>query len=282
MGREPRFAELMSVHTPKLSWRRRTFEEYAAERRSVTVPGYVLDVADDITRHLPQNGGDEALLSLARFTTSNADDRITEELRNLRAHHWHAEWKLYDFDQPHDLKARLEAHGLVNHHVEALMMLDVAKSEPRKFGETDVVVKEASFDEFEGIVALAEEVWGCRLPWLGHMLREMTHPVRGTAKVFCARTASRIVGSGWIEFYGGSCFAQLCGGCLLPKYRGRGLYARLFERRLQEARARGVRYVVADAAPMSRAILERRGFQFVCHTYPMRTRPYDTTQVTRG
>jgi hypothetical protein len=99
--------------------------------------------------------------------------------------------------------------------------------------------------------------------------------VRGTAKVFCARTAERVVGSGWIEFHGGSPFAQLCGGTLLEAYRGRGLYSRLFELRVDEARRRGVPYIVVDAAPMSRPILERRGFRFVCNTYPMRTRPYE-------
>jgi len=120
------------------------------------------------------------------------------------------------------------------------------------------------------------------MPWLRTTLREMTHPVRGTAKVFCARTAERVVGSGWIEFHGGSRFAQLCGGSLLATYRGRGLYNRLFERRLDEARNRGVQYIAVDAAPMSRPILERRGFRFVCHTYFMRTRPYEMTRVTRG
>ena len=30
-----------------------------------------------------------------------------------------------------------------------------------------------------------------------------------------------------------------------------------------------------DEAPMSRPILEHRGFRFVCHTYPMRTRPFE-------
>jgi GNAT superfamily N-acetyltransferase len=266
-----------------LSWRREIFEQYATERRSVHVPGYKLEVADDITRHLPSGAEDEVLLWLARFTNSNADCRIAEELERLRRHGWAAEWKVQDFDEPPDLKARLEAHGLANHHVEALMVLEVAKTSRRAFPDLpEVQVKEASSDELDAIAALGEEVWECRMPWLAHTLREMTHPVRGTAKVFCARTAERVVGSGWIEFHGRSRFAQLCGGSLLASYRGRGLYARLFERRLEEARMRGVPFIAVDAAPMSRPILERRGFRFVCHTYPMRTRAYETTHVTRG
>ena len=50
----------------------------------------------------------------------------------------------------------------------------------------------------------------------------------------------------------------------------------MFERRLEAARARGVPYLAVDAAPMSRPILERKGFRYICGTYPMRTRPFDT------
>jgi len=91
-----------------------------------------------------------------------------------------------------------------------------------------------------------------------------------------------LVGSGWIDFHGGSRFAQLCGGAVREDHRGRGIYSRLFQRRLLEAKARGVPFIAVDAAPMSRPILERKGFRFVCHTYPMRTRPFETTAVTRG
>ncbi len=257
------------------SWRRGMFAQYALDRRAARVPGYTLEVASDITRHLPQGKDDEALLWLSRFPNAAAERRIAEELANLRDHGWHAEWKLQDFDQPEDLKTRLEAHGLSCHHVEALMVLDVANAQPRAFAATDVEVKVASPDEIDEIVSVGEEVWSCRMPWLAHTLREMTDPMRGTASLYCARTADRVVGSGWIEFHGGSRFAQLCGGALLDAYRGRGIYSRLFELRIAEARARAVPYVAVDAAPMSRPILERRGFRFVCHTYPMRTRAYD-------
>jgi GNAT superfamily N-acetyltransferase len=129
---------------------------------------------------------------------------------------------------------------------------------------------------------LQEEIWKCRLPWLAGVLHEMADPVRGSGVAYCARIADRVVGSGWIDFHGGSRFAQLCGGAVAEDYRGRGIYSLLFEHRVLEARARGVPFIAVDAAPMSRPILERKGFRFVCHTYPMRTRPFDTTSVTRS
>ncbi|MFZ3324179.1 MAG: GNAT family N-acetyltransferase [Usitatibacter sp.] len=251
------------------------FEQYASERRTAKVPGYALEVDTDLTRHLPQGQDDEALLWLARFARPAADHRIAEELANLRKRGWQAEWKVHDLDEPDDLKSRLEAHSLSCHHTEALMVLDVANTRPRAFEETDVVVGTASRDEIDEIAALGEEVWNCRLPWLARTLREMTDPIAGSASLYRARTASRVVGCGWIEFHGGSRFAQLCGGAILESCRGKGIYSRLFELRVAEARARGVPYIAVDAAPMSRPILERCGFRFVCHTYPMRTRSFE-------
>jgi len=265
-----------------LRWRRELFEQYASGRRNARVPGYSLEVGADITRHHPQGEDDEALLWLARFPRSAADRRIDEELANLRNRGWHAEWKVHDFDEPDDLKGRLEARGLSCHHIEALMVLDVASTRARSFDESNVEVKVASADEIEEIARVQEAVWDCRLPWLARALRDMTHPLTGTASLYCARTADRIVGSGWIEFHGGSRFAQLCGGALLEAYRGRGIYARLFEARVAEARMRGVPCIAVDAAPMSRPILERRGFRFVCHTYPMRTRAYEPLPTPRS
>ena len=62
-----------------------------------------------------------------------------------------------------------------------------------------------------------------------------------------------------------SAFASLWGGSTLPELRGRGLYTGLLAARLQEARARGARYLTVDAGPMSRPILERRGFRLLTH-----------------
>ena len=210
------------------------------------------------------------MLWLPRFTSLDADRRIAEEHANLQARGRRAQWKVHGLEAPFDLRGRLESAGCTPEEPLALMILDVAATPRRSFGECEeVVVKEASLDELDDIAALGEQVWNQPMPWLRQSLREMTHPARGTAKVFCAKTRDRVVGSGWIEFHGRSRFAQLCGGSLVEGYRGRGLYSRLFERRVEEARARGVPYIAVDASAISRPILERRGFRFVCTTWFM-------------
>lgn len=63
--------------------------------------------------------------------------------------------------------------------------------------------------------------------------------------------------------------ALLHGGAVLPAFRGRGIYSRLFEARMMDALARGLKWVAVDAAPMSRPILEAKGFERLDSTWPM-------------
>lgn len=259
-----------------LDWRRHTFERYAGARRRACIPGYRLEALPDITRHFPASDSDEALLSFARFDAGDAGRRIQEELAAMASRGLAAEWKVHDLDSPADLKARLEALGLTCHHVEALMVLEVDSAQASEGTVEGVAIERLSGSALEEIVRLQEEVWKCRLPWLLDVLREMTDPI------YCARAEGRVVGSGWIDFHGGSEFAQLCGGAVAESHRGLGVYSALFDVRIAEAKARGTRFLAVDAAPMSRPILERRGFRFVCHTHPLRTRPFDTGAVTRA
>ena len=161
------------------------------------------------------------------------------------------------------------------------MVLDVDAVSAAAAPPEGIVIEAAHGALLDRIADLQERVWDISLPWLPRVLREMSEPGTGTAEVFCARAGDRIVGSGWIEFHGGSPFAQLCGGAVLADWRGRGIYSALYACRIAQAKARGVPWIAVDAAPMSRPILEEKGFRFVCHTYPMRTRPY-ASAVTRG
>ena len=67
--------------------------------------------------------------------------------------------------------------------------------------------------------------------------------------------------TGQISFYEGARFASLVGAATLPAYRGRGLYTALLAAQVQVARDRSVRFLDADASPMSRPIFEKYGFR---------------------
>ena len=59
--------------------------------------------------------------------------------------------------------------------------------------------------------------------------------------------------------------ALLAGAVGLPELRNRGLYTALLAARVQEARARGWRYLTIDAGHMSRPIVEKRGFRLLTY-----------------
>jgi hypothetical protein len=63
-------------------------------------------------------------------------------------------------------------------------------------------------------------------------------------------------------------FAGLYGGGTLKTHRRRGFYRALVAARAQDARELGARYLLVDALPTSRPILERMGFQRITDTWP--------------
>ena len=265
------------------AWRRAVFDEYARARRAARIPGYRVEVLEDLTRHLPAGDDDESLLSFARFAPDQAEARIDEELRRLRAAGLAGEWKVHDLDTPADLRRRLEARGLAADHDEALMVLEVTgAADALPETDTNVSVEPAMGESLDAIAAFQEEIWACKLPWLADVLHGMAEGDDPSGTAFIARHGARTVGCGWIDFHQGSPFAQLCGGAVHPEFRGRGVYGRLFAARVALARLRKAPFIAVDAAPMSRPILEKKGFRLVCGTYPMRTRPFATGAVTRS
>jgi predicted GNAT family acetyltransferase len=86
--------------------------------------------------------------------------------------------------------------------------------------------------------------------------------------VFVAYEDDKPVSSARITYDPNSQFAGLWGGATLDSHRGKGYYKTLVAARLQEAMQRGVRFLYIDASPMSRPILERRGFIFLDYSRP--------------
>ena len=136
---------------------------------------------------------------------------------------------------------------------------------PEKESE-DVVIREvSSIEDLLAIVSIQEAVWSRSLPWLkGQMLS-----AKWFTTYFCAFDQDLPIGAGWIEYPEGSMFAELHGGSVIAEYRGRGIYSELFRYRVEHAKEKGIPYISVDAAPMSRPILESKGFRRLCSTYPL-------------
>ena len=180
------------------------------------------------------------------------------------------EWKVYDFDSPSTLKDLLAQRGFEPSDNEAFLVLKAAEWKP--IGQEVPGLRIEKLTErrqLRDFVAAEEEIWSEDFSWhLEKYARDLEADSNGIS-IYCAYVEDIPVGTGRISFPSGSSFAELNGGGVVSRMRGRGIFSALLSRRIEEAKARGYEWLAVDAAPMSRPILLQKGFQHVCWTYPM-------------
>jgi hypothetical protein len=120
------------------------------------------------------------------------------------------------------------------------------------------------------VVAVQEQVWIQNFEWLAGPLARRLRTDPSSLSVYCAYAGSKPIGTGWTDFPSGSAFPELHGGAVVAAWRGRKVYSALYGCRLAEAIERSYDFLVVDASPLSRPILEKLGFRPVCTTIPMR------------
>ncbi len=272
------------------------FERYAQAGGHHAPPGYRIEVLPHLSRLIPLAPTAQAWVMFARLPAGQADALIAAEVAHFATLGQAFEWKWHGLDTPPDLPKRLLRQGFRADEAEALMVLpthspaaltlashaaaaagDGAASASRGGGgggggaaamlcqvgrDTDVAAG------VRAAAQLQEQIWGRRFDWLEADLRAAFDDPDTAIDLWLARAAGTTVGSGWTVGPAGSPFADLHGGALLPDWRGRGLYTALLGARVNAARSRGVQALHVDAAPMSRPILQRKGFIFVCETVP--------------
>lgn len=187
------------------------------------------------------------------------------------------EWKLYDYDQPPDLKERLQQHGFQLEEVEAVLLLEIEQA-PVLLQQAPASLHAAGLEirrltdaaQLADICAVEEAVWDEPFDWIVEELGLRWRQDPEEISLYCAydsRTQAPI-SSAWITYTGNGPFAGLYGGSTLAAYRHQGLYTALLAARLQEARQRGRSILQVDASPMSRPILERFGFIRIAFSTP--------------
>jgi GNAT superfamily N-acetyltransferase len=185
------------------------------------------------------------------------------------------EWKVYDYDQPADLKERLSQRGFEIGEAEALVVLDLQEHpEVPAYPVSPLVRRITDAQGVDAIMQMEESVWGT-----SHA-QHAEHMKRGTEKP--SRPVGNLCGlrwrAGWSARPGSTSipeqeFASLWGGSTLPAYRRQGLYTSLLAVRALEAQNQGYRFLTVDASPMSRPILEKYGFQLLGFSYPCEWKP---------
>lgn len=270
------------------------FGRYALASGRHAPPGYRIEVLPHLSRLIPLTLNSQAWVMFARLPVEQADALIAAEIAYFAELGLAFEWKWHGFDAPPDLAERLLRQGFRADEAEALMVLPTDSHAAQALASHAAAVSGAGAGSaapegagggaaatlcqvgrdvevgpgVRAAVQLQEQIWGRQFDWLEADLRAAFGDPDTAIDLWLARASGATVGSGWTVGPAGSAFADLHGGALLPDWRGRGLYTALLGVRVQAARSRGVQALHVDAAPMSRPILQRKGFIFICETVP--------------
>jgi len=234
--------------------------EYPDMRREV-LPGVV--------RHVDTSDGREGWISYSHLDEANAEETIREQVSYFESIGQNFEWKLYDYDQPSDLKERLVAYGFLLEEAEAIMVQDLEDAPPLFWQPVHHQVQRITNpDQVVDVLSVEQQVWEEDFSWLGKYLGETLRRYPEQMSVYVAYVDGQPASAAWTYFPKHSQFAILWGGSTLSSLRGQGLYTALLAVRAQEAKERQVRYLTVDASPMSRPILEKFRFEKIAYSYP--------------
>ncbi|MCW0470004.1 hypothetical protein OH492_16870 [Vibrio chagasii] len=85
------------------------------------------------------------------------------------------------------------------------------------------------------------------------------HAAPDSVSIYVVYVDNQPVTSAWIIFNGSSPFAGIWGGAPASKhFEVKGHYSLLLNKRIEEAKSRGVKYLTIDASDMSKPIVSKR------------------------
>ena len=228
------------------------------------------EVTADVVR-LVRLGPGEGMVIHSKLTEENADQVISDQISHFEGIGQDFEWKTYGHDTPPDLTSRLRARGFQAEDPETLLVLDLDEVPESLLGPVVHDIRRIVDPvQVEAIGPIQERVWGNPDPAYVASLKDDLVQDPEHMSLYLAYSDGLPVAHARITFQDNSSFAGLWGGSTLEDYRGRGFYTALLAVRVQEARRRGVRFLTIDASPMSRPIVEKRGFQRLTTTQPFR------------
>jgi hypothetical protein len=239
------------------------------QRIGLEYPDTRREITPNVVRHINASEVAEGFISYSQLNDLNADDVIREQVNYFESIGQNFEWKLYDYDQPSDLKERLESHGFFIEEPEAIMVLDLEDA-PENLWQPVLHSVQQIMDpkQLVDVQSVEEQVWNedhsLLINFLDHALRNYPEQM----SVYVAYINEQPVSAAWIYFPKHSQFASLWGGSTVSTFRKQGLYTALLAIRAQEAKSRQVKFLTVDASPMSRPILEKIGFEMLAYSYP--------------
>ncbi|HVB51746.1 MAG TPA: GNAT family N-acetyltransferase [Acidimicrobiales bacterium] len=235
-------------------------------RRNATPDGSgsTVHVTPDLVRWAANDGLGWSEISWARLNAESAHDVIARQIDFFHELGQRFVWRVYDYDEPSDLGARLLDAGFTLLSISSVMITDTASLVGPEHlpngAEMVEVTNEAGVDL---LIRTHEAVFGHSHQDLRRSIlaRLKTAPLESAMFVVTAKGAP--VSAARIEFRPNCDLATLWGGGTMPEWRGQGIYKALLYRRAQVALNRGYRRLVVLASEQSQSILQRLGFRAI-------------------
>lgn len=238
------------------------------QRIEIEYPSFRREEAGRIIRQVSLTDHD-GYISYSELDHETADEVIREQVAYFQELGQQFEWKVYDYDQPENLKEKLQALGFKVDDPEALMIIQLRHDHPLLCLTVPTNIHRITDDAgIDDIISLEEEIYGQSYSGLGASLKRDQRNDPENLLIYAFYDKGRAVSAAWMYLHKGTSFGSLWGGTSLPEYRQKGLYTALIAVRAQTAWHRGFRFLTVDASPMSRPILERKGFEFFGFSYP--------------
>lgn len=242
------------------------YDQY--ERIQVLYTDSRREATPQVVRHIGQYSPD-SWITYAWVTDESLDAVMDEQIAYFERIGHNFEWKTYDHDQPANLRQRLAARGFEVGEREALLAIEIAAAPAALLQPVTLDVRRITdVNRLADVIQIENAVWGEDESLSVVRLRRDLQDNPNLLSVYVAYVDEVPASCAWLYYSPGSPFAGLWGGSTRAEYRARGLYTALLAARVQEAQARGVRFLNVDASPMSQPILEKHGFQRLTYTYP--------------
>jgi hypothetical protein len=242
------------------------------ERRTLPPDGYAIEVLPLVTRITSPDGVSNSIL-FSSLTDENADNVIAKQAAHYRALGVEVEWKVYLHDKPADLRRRLAAHGFEPGPLEAVLVLDF-NDRPKWMDESKHnVIRVETPDQVDLFRKAATEIFQKNYAFTA---RELLAGIQSGSRQqlgYIALDGDTPASVGRLYTHPQSVFGGLYGGGTLATHRGRGLYRSVVAARARDAAKMDAKYLIVDALPTSRPILEKLGFEKLTETWPCVLRP---------
>ncbi|CAH0525776.1 GNAT family N-acetyltransferase [Vibrio hippocampi] len=145
------------------------------------------------------------------------------------------------------------------------MVLDLLKTTNKSFDES-LITEVSDSKGIRDAIRVQEQVWGGDFDWQYQYLLKLKEHSPDSVSIYVVYVNGQPVTSAWLTFNGDSPFAGIWGGSTIKSCRDNGYYSLLLNKRIAEAKARGVKYLTIDASDMSKPIVSKRGFKVVATT----------------